>query len=129
MTNSIALLKRLIVIAFPLSIIHLLFFNFLPSLKVKEIGFYYSIPLLYFVFFILSSIILIVVSKISEKNFDNTGMVFIIATSIKMVFAYFLLRPILYTQDNKVEKINFFIVFMLFLLLETILATKIFNKK
>lgn len=129
MTNSIALLKRLIVTALPLSIIHLLFFNFLPSLKGKEICFYYSIPVLYFVFFILSSIILIVVSKISEKNFDNTGMVFIIATSVKMVFAYFLLRPILYTQDNKVEKINFFIVFMLFLLLETILATKIFNKK
>ena len=129
MTNSIVILKKVIVTVLPLSIIHFLIFNFLPSLKEKEIDFYYSIPLLYFLFFIFSSIILIVVSIISEKNFDNTGMVFMIATSIKMVFAYFLLRPILHLQGNKIEKINFFIVFILFLFIETILVAKILNKK
>lgn len=128
MTNSLVLLKKLSVIALPLSFIHLLLFN-LPPLKGKDVNFYYSVPELYFMFFILSAIILIVVSKISENNFDNTGMVFMIATSIKMIFAYFLLRPILHLQDNKSEKINFFIVFILFLLIETILVAKILNKK
>ena len=127
MTNSIAILKKLIFAALPLSIIHLLLFQ-LPQFKGKEISFYYSIPTLYFVFFILSLVVLITVTKISEKNFDNTGMVFMIATSIKMVIAFFLVRPILHLQDNKIEKINFFAVFIIFLLIETIIVAKILNK-
>ena len=80
-------------------------------------------------FFILSLIVLITVTKVSEKNFDNIGMVFMIATSIKMVVAFFLVRPILHLQDNMIEKINFFVVFIIFLLTETIIVAKILNKK
>ena len=109
-------------------IIHVLLFN-TNVITGKEADFYYSIPLLYGLFFLLSAVILIIVTKISEKNFDNTGMVFMIATSIKMVVAFFLVRPILPLEDNKIEKINFFIIFILFLLIETILVAKILNKK
>jgi hypothetical protein len=56
-------------------------------------------------------------------------MVFMIATSIKMGIAYFLVRPILHVEPNKIEKINFFAVFVLFLLLETLFTAKILNKK
>ncbi|HLO74284.1 MAG TPA: hypothetical protein VK164_10145 [Flavobacterium sp.] len=128
MTNNIEILKELIIIALPVSIIHLLLFH-LPVMNGKDAGFYYSILLLYFIFFILSLVVLITVSKISEKNFDNTGMVFMIATSVKMVIAFFLARPILHLQDNKIEKINFFAVFIIFLLIETIIVAKILNKK
>jgi predicted transporter len=128
MINSIGILKKLIFVASPIFIIHVLLFN-TNLINGKEADFYYSIPLLYGLFFMLSAVILIIVTKISEKNFDNTGMVFMIATSIKMVVAFFLVRPILPLEDNKIEKINFFIIFILFLLIETILVAKILNKK
>ncbi|WP_396209531.1 hypothetical protein [Flavobacterium sp.] len=128
MINSIGILKKLIFVALPIFIIHVMLFN-ANLITGKGANFYYSIPLLYGLFFMLSAAILIIVTKISEKNFDNTGMVFMIATSIKMVVAYFLVRPILLIEDNKIEKINFFIIFILFLLIETILVAKILNKK
>jgi hypothetical protein len=128
MINSIGILKKLIFVALPIFIIHVLLFN-ANLITVKEADFYYSIPQLYGLFFMLSAVILIIVTKISEKNFDNTGMVFMIATSIKMVVAFFLVRPILPLEDNKIEKINFFAIFILFLLFETIIVAKILNKK
>jgi hypothetical protein len=128
MTNSFGILKKLTPVALFFLIIHVLLFK-LPFLKEKETEFYFNIPVLYLLFFVFSFLILIIVTKISEKNFDNTGMIFMIATSIKMVVAFFLLRPILYREDNKIEKINFFVVFILFLLLETIIAAKFLNKK
>ena len=128
MTNSIGILKKLSIVALPLSIIHLLLFH-LPIINGKEIDFYYAIPSLYLMFFILSLIVLITVTNVSEKNFDNIGIVFMIATSIKMVVAFFLVRPILHLQDNMIEKINFFVVFIIFLLTETIIVAKILNKK
>ena len=128
MINSIGILKKLIFVALPIFIIHVLLFN-ANLITGKEVNFYYSIPLLYQLFLMLSAVILIIVTKISEKNFDNTGMVFMIATSIKMVVAFFLVRPILPLEDNKIEKINFFAIFILFLLFETIIVAKILNKK
>ena len=128
MTNSFEILKKLTPVALFFLIIHVLLFK-LPFFNNVESEFYYSIPVLYVLFFMFSSLILIVVTKISEKNFDNTGMIFMVATSIKMVVAFFLVRPILYREDNKIEKINFFAVFILFLLLETIIAAKFLNKK
>ncbi len=128
MINSIGILKKLIFVALPIFIIHVLLFK-LHFFNNVESEFYYSIPVLYVLFFIFSSLILIVITKISEKNFDNTGMVFMIATSIKMAVAFFLVRPILHLEGNKIEKINFFAIFILFLLFETIIAAKILNKK
>lgn len=128
MTNSFATLKKLIIATLLFLMVHVLLFK-LPFFKNVESEFYYSIPVLYLLFFIFSSLILIVVTKISEKNFDNTGMVFMIATSIKMAVAFFLVRPILHLEGNKIEKINFFAIFIVFLLFETIIVAKILNKK
>jgi predicted transporter len=128
MINSIGILKKLIFVALPIFIIHVLLFN-ANLINGKEADFYYSIPLLYGLFFMLSAVILIIVTKISKKNFDNTGMVFMIATSIKMAVAFFLVRPILPLEGNKIEKINFFAIFIVFLLFETIIVAKILNKK
>ena len=60
----------------------------LPFLKEKETEFYYTILNLYSLFFLFSLLILIVVSRISKHNFDNTGMIFMIATSVKMGVAF-----------------------------------------
>ena len=108
--------------------LHLLLFQS-PSLHEKTESFYYSIPQLYGLFFILALLVLGVVQKSAKKNFDSTGMVFMIATSIKMAVAFFLVRPILHLEGNKIEKINFFAIFIVFLLFETIIVAKILNKK
>ena len=128
MTTSLEIIKKLTAAALFFLIIHVLVFN-LPFLKEKETEFYYTILNLYSLFFLFSLLILIVVSRISKHNFDNTGMIFMNATSVKMGVAFFLVRPILYREDNNIEKINFFVIFILFLLFETIIAAKFLNKK
>lgn len=128
MINKFLVYVQLLITAGLFLALHLLLFQS-PSLHEKTESFYYSIPQLYGMFFILGLVVLVVVQKSAKKNFDSTGMVFMIATSIKMGIAYFLVRPILHVEPNKIEKINFFAVFVLFLLLETLFTAKILNKK
>ena len=128
MMNKFLVYFQLLIVAALFFALHLLLFQS-PSLQDKKEGFYYSIPQLYGMFFILAAVVLAVVQKSAKKNFDSTGMVFMIATSIKAGIAYFLVRPLLHLQPNKIEKINFFAVFVLFLLLETLFTAKILNKK
>lgn len=128
MINKFSVYLQLLMAAGLFLALHLLLFQ-MPSLRDKNEGFYYSIIQLYGIFFILAVVVLGLVQKSVNKNFDNTGMAFMIATSIKMGFAYFLVRPILHVQPNTLEKINFFAVFVLLLLLETLFTAKILNKK
>lgn len=128
MINKFLVYLQLLIAAGLFLALHLMLFQLL-SLQKKTESFYYSIPQLYGLFFILALLVLGVVKKTTKKNFDSTGMVFMIASSIKMGIAYFLVRPILHVQPNKIEKINFFAVFVLFLLLETLFTAKILNKK
>jgi hypothetical protein len=128
MKNNLLFFKELFVIAFPLYIIHRLVF-LLPELNIAQETFYFSITFLYVLFFIFSKTILFIVKKVSEKNFDNTGMVFMIATFVKTGIAYFIIKPILVTQNNQIEKLNVFSIFICFLLIETIITMRILNKK
>jgi hypothetical protein len=91
----------------------------------------YSIVNLYVLFFLFSVAIMSLLLFVRTKNLDNVGYTYLIATSIKMGIAYFLLRPILATttDDNATEKINFFIVFIWFLAIETLLTIRILNNK
>jgi hypothetical protein len=52
-------------------------------------------------------------------------------TFIKMGISYILLNPILNSSSQflKVEKINFFITFALFLTIETVVTIRILNNK
>jgi hypothetical protein len=69
--------------------------------------------------------------KITTKNFDSIGMMFMMGTLIQMFFSYLVLRPILSDKIHNVsvEKTNFFITFILFLLFETLLTVRLLNKK
>ena len=91
----------------------------------------YSIVNLYVLFFLFSVVIMSLLLFVRTKNLDNVGYTYLILTSIKMGVAYFLLRPILATTtvDNATEKINFFIVFIWFLAIETLLTIRILNNK
>jgi hypothetical protein len=73
----------------------------------------------------------VVLLKVKERSFDNVGMSFLLTTSIKMIVCYLILKPILQVtfQNNAVEKKNFFMMFILFLAIETILTIRILNEK
>ena len=128
MRNYLLFFKELFFFAFSLYVIHRLVF-LLPSLNSAQENFYFSITFLYVLFFIFSKTILFIVKKVSEKSFDNTGMVFMIATSVKIGIVYFIVRPILVSQQNQIEKFNVFFIFICFLLIETVITMRILNKK
>ncbi|REG98949.1 DUF6168 family protein [Flavobacterium aquicola] len=114
--------------AFLLYAIHKMVFN---VLNIQEETFHYSLETLYLFFLLLSAIIFRVLLTVREKSFDNVGMSFLLATSVKMVFCYLILRPLLQTpkSDNPVERINFFILFIVFLTIETLFTIRLVNEK
>lgn len=114
-----------VVVAF---VLHKLIFYFF---KINQETFYYSLERLYGVFFVLSFVIIFILLKIKERNFDQLGMSFLLLTSSKMVFYYFLLKPILKIRqyDIRIEKINFFVLFVLFLTIEVVVTIRILSKK
>lgn len=99
--------------------------------KISQETFYYSLERLYAVFFVLSFVIIFILLKIKERNFDQLGMSFLLLTSSKMVFYYFLLKPILKIRlyDIQTEKINFFVLFVLFLTIEVVVTIRILSEK
>jgi len=110
--------------------IHKIIFHFFISASTEE-NFIYPIYSLYGVFAILSLLIVAVLLKIKKKNMDTVGYAFLLLTSVKMVVAYIFLKPILETSNSKfeIEKISFFIVFIYFLAIETIVTIRILNNK
>jgi hypothetical protein len=105
----------------------LLFYVF----KIENASLYYSLETLYMLFLSMSTIVLFVLIKVKEKSFDNTGMTFLLATSIKMIFCFIILRPLLLVtnQINTLDKKNFFTLFILFLTIETIITIRLLGKK
>lgn len=99
--------------------------------KSFESSFIYSIELLYAFFFVFTVIILFVLIKINQKNINNVGFSFMFLTSLKMAIAYFFMQPILNSQSIYAgsEKINFFVIFILFLIIETVVTIRILNNK
>ena len=99
--------------------------------KEFEDNFVYATPMLYTLFAMLSMVILYALMKVKEIAINYVGYAFLAFTTVKMVIAYALLRPIIHTHLPKTptEKMNFFIVFIYFLAIETILTIRILNNK
>ncbi|WP_268848402.1 hypothetical protein [Flavobacterium aestivum] len=93
--------------------------------------FKYSLEELYLFFSLLSVIIFKVLLIVKEKSFDNVGMSFLLATSIKMIFCYLIVRPLLQIPkpNNPTERINFFVLFIVFLAIETLFTIRLVNEK
>lgn len=91
----------------------------------------YTVVELYSMFFLFSFVILSVLLLVRKKNLDYVGYTYLILTSVKMGIAYFLLRPVLETSTDDIssEKLNFFIIFIYFLAIETFLTIRILNNK
>lgn len=100
-------------------------------LEVNTQNFYYSIEFLYSIFFGISALLYLIVLVVKKKNFEIVGMAFLFGTFTQMLIGYLILRPILENQNAEVmvEKISFFITFILFLLFETLLTVRLLNEK
>jgi hypothetical protein len=128
MKNNILFFKQIFFFTLSLFAINRLVF-LLPALKQAQEKFHFPIAFLFLLFFVFSNLILFLVKKVSEKSFDNTGMVFMMATFVKTGLVYFIIKPILSLPNNQIEKTNCLIVFMCFLVIETIITIGILNKK
>jgi len=128
MRNNILFFKRIFFFTLSLYALNRLVF-LIPTLKQAEEKFQFTITFLFLLFFVFSILILFIVKKVSEKSFDNTGMVFMMATFVKTGMVYFIIKPILNLTNNQIERTNCLIVFMSFLIIETIITIGILNKK
>ncbi len=102
----------------------------LTNYDATEPEFQYSLPVLYVIFSFLSMLIMGILVYVSKKNFEVVGQTFLLLTSVKLAIAYFFGRDIIYTSGAlaKMEKTNFFIVFAVFLTIETICTIRLLNK-
>ncbi|MEN2398472.1 hypothetical protein GKZ90_0001670 [Flavobacterium sp. MC2016-06] len=100
-------------------------------LKLNDQNFHYSIEILYLIFLVFATVLLIVVLRFKKDKFDSIGMFFMAGTFIQMFLSYLILRPILSDKIHNVavEKTNFFVTFILFLLFETLLTVRLLNEK
>lgn len=110
--------------------IHKLFF-FLNQDNFSFQNFHFPIEYTYGFFFICSLLIILTLNKIYSINIDYVGYTFLLLTFIKILLSLIVLLPILNSEilNIKTEKINFFVIFALFLAIETVVVVKILNKK
>ncbi|MFD2602381.1 hypothetical protein [Flavobacterium suzhouense] len=112
----------------------LLVFNFLvyymPDLKGKTADFVYPLPVMYGFFFLMTAAVLAVLMKINRKNQEQTGYAFLFLTTAKIALSYVIVRPILNKAgENPTEKVNFFVIFILFLAIEAYYTARLLNNK
>ncbi|MBS7787539.1 hypothetical protein KIH23_09550 [Flavobacterium sp. CYK-55] len=110
--------------------LHKVLFYFIVPQKF-EADFVYSVEMLYAFFAVSSALIVSTLNFISKKSVNNVGYFYLLLTTLKMGVAYFFLKPILSFDLPKtaVEKTNFFLIFIYFLIVETVVTIRILNKK
>jgi hypothetical protein len=94
-------------------------------------GFNFSLETIYEFFFSCSVIIIFILIVVKERSIDNVGNTFLLVTCLKIAVSFVIFSPILQSKNPNVstEKLNFFLIFALFLFIETIVTARILNKK
>jgi hypothetical protein len=92
---------------------------------------HYNIFGMYGFFWVCAVVVLLVVHIVHAKSPDNTGYVFMGVTLLQMGAAYFMVRHLLGVEDEVAafERKNFFVVFILFLAIETLITIRLLNNK
>jgi len=112
-------------------LLYLLHKGIFYTLGIITTTFHYSLETLYVFFSACSISILSILIRIKKKNSERFGMAFIWLTAIKILMcSLFLIRLSPRTVGHKsLENINFFVMFILFLTIETTLSVRILNNK
>ena len=100
-------------------------------MEISTEDFSYSLLSLYLFFGIFSIVLMAIVFRVRSRNFDLLGMSFLIVTTLKMLICFLLVRPILKSTavSASIEKTNFFVMFIVFLAIETVVTIRILNEK
>lgn len=100
-------------------------------MQIPTEDFSYSLLSLYLFFGIFSIVLRVVLFQVRSQNFDLVGMSFLIITTVKMMTCFVFARPILksISATSGIEKINFFMLFIVFLAIETLVTIRILNEK
>lgn len=102
----------------------------LPDLKAQSADFVYPVYVTVLFFYAVCAAILFVLHLIAQKNPGQTGYIFLLLTTLQVVAGYLYIRPVLSkTIEAPAEKVNIFVIFMLFLMLEAYFTTVLLNKK
>ncbi len=102
----------------------------LPQLEGARESFIYTLPIVYLFFFVFTLVILGVLVIVDKKKREQLGYVFLFLTAVKLGLSYLFIQPVLSkTIDDPAEKINFFIVFILFLAIEAYYTARLLNNK
>lgn len=127
-SKKYALLIKVLLIALPLAFFNYLALKYLLPEDVFK-AFHYSVLELYLFFTIASVLVLGVLIRMKDKHRDQLGYVFLLASSIKLAFCYLMLLPVLQKEGIAAdwEKINFFMIFVLFLAIEVVFTSKLLN--
>lgn len=83
------------------------------------------------VFFTVSSLVLLLIHDfIRYKNKDSLGYVFMVTLTIKVIFSYIFIAPVLNaTVVNSFEKTYFFCLFLIYLFIDVYFTARLLNKK
>jgi hypothetical protein len=92
--------------------------------------FYFSVEQIYLFFTISSILIITTLVFVRKKNLDIVGYFYLILTMVKMGVAYFFLHQINKNPHEflSYEKNSFFLSFILYLAIETLITIRILNK-
>ena len=112
-----------------LLLLNTLFYRY-TSYGAQQHDFVYSLVMLYSFFYLLSAVIIGALNLIYKKNKEQLGYAFLFLTSAKLAISYFLAKPIIEKGEvAATEKINFFIVFIIFLIIEAYYTARLLNNK
>ncbi len=111
-------------------LVHKLAFFFLDYLTI-ETAFQYSLFQVYLFFFICSVSIVFLLIQVKKRDIDNVGNGFLLLTLIKIGIAFLFANPIVSSTSKfkDIERMDFFIVFAVFLTIETVVTIRILNNK
>jgi hypothetical protein len=121
-------LLEVFVASFLLFGFHKAFFYFNENNRNYQ-NFNFSLETIYSFFLVCSLIIVFILIFVKEKSIDNVGNAFLLITFLKIGISFVLLNPILNSGNPNIgfEKMNFFVIFALFLIIETIVTIRILN--
>lgn len=103
--------------------------SFLGVIFLESQNFTFSVEYIFWFFTICSLFIIATLLFVKQKSKDNVGNVFMLITCIKVGGSFFLMNQIqnFNGQSIGIEKINFFVIFLVFLGLETLITIRILN--
>lgn len=127
--DYVSALVSIIIIGVVLAVVNTLLY-ISPDMATSLQNFIYPLVVTYVFFLALSLIIVGILIKVNQTNNQQLGFAFLLLTGVKMAISYFMARPILTkTVDDPTEKINFFIIFLMFLAIEAYYTARLLNKK